>query len=191
MLLIRLIEYYETIFSTNDRVKELLKQTRPPELPCLVVAKQQTAGRGRGNKVWWSGKGSLLMSLGLDLPSISLTRNDLPEFSFAAAQSVIKILRRRLPEKHLVTLHEPNDVYVDGKKICGILTESPKPEYAVLGIGLNINNRSADVPPEFRTELEKRQITSMIDILGDETPIILVLLEFLHYLGAGQFNRPS
>ena len=121
------------------------------------------------------------MSLGLELSPESLSREQLPTFSLAAAQSVINVLTRYLPQ-HRLELHPPNDVYVDGKKICGILLESPTPQYVILGIGLNVNNRLSDVPPDFLDDLESRSITSMIELLSNETDIDRLIEELLEEL---------
>ena len=171
-------EYHEEISSTSDRVRELLRQPNKPQLPCLVIAKRQTAGRGRGNKRWWSGEGAILMSLGFELSS-ALSRDQLPTLSVATGQAVIRVLTRYLPH-HKLELHLPNDVYVDGKKICGILLESPTPQYAILGLGLNVNNRLGDIPPEFVDELSCRSVTSMFDLLGKKTDIDQLIGELLN-----------
>ena len=119
------------------------------------------------------------MSLGFELSPEYLTRDQLPTFSVAAARSVINVLSRYLPQ-HKLELHLPNDIYVDGKKICGILLESPTPQYSILGIGLNVNNRLGDVPPEFRDDLTVRSITSMIELLDEETDITQLTHELLN-----------
>lgn len=185
------LEYYEEISSTNDRVQELLRQPVKPKLPCLVIAKRQTAGRGRGNKRWWSGEGAILMSLGFELLPESLSRDQLPILSVAIAHAVINVLHRYLPQ-HKPEVRLPNDIYVDGKKICGILLESPTPQYAILGIGLNVNNRLCNIPPDFADELASRSITSMCELLGKETDIEPLIGELLNELGEtlhAQVNR--
>ena len=179
---IQTFEYHEEIASTNDRVQELLRQLEKPKLPCLVVAKRQTAGRGRGNKRWWSGEGAILMSLGFELSPTFLTRDQLPTFSATVARCVVNVLNRYLP-KHELEVRLPNDVLVDGKKICGILLESPTPHYGILGIGLNVNNRLCDMPSEFLAEVQHRPITSMIELLGIETDIARLIDELLNELG--------
>jgi BirA family biotin operon repressor/biotin-[acetyl-CoA-carboxylase] ligase len=188
LLPIRTIEYYDCISSTNDRLKELLKQPIPPKLPCLVVAKQQTAGRGRGNKIWWSGKGALLMSLGFELAACSLKRTTLPLFSLAVGVTVLKIIRNYLPEKNTISLHWPNDIYVDDKKIGGILIESPTPQYLVLGVGINVNNHPNEIPSKFHAEFQNKPITSLIEILNKETNHSVLMTDFLTSL-AKQINQ--
>ena len=178
---IQTLEYHEEIASTNDRVQELLKQPVKPNLPCLVIAKRQTAGRGRGNKRWWSGEGAMLLSLGFELSPEFLTRDQLPVLSITTARSVVRVLSRYLPQ-HELGVHLPNDVYANGKKICGILLESPSPQYAILGIGLNVNNRLSGIPPEFADDLTNRSITSMFELLGRETDISRLIDELLNEL---------
>ena len=156
-------------------------QQNKSKLPCLVLANRQTAGRGRGDKRWWSGEGAILMSLGFEL--LPGSRDQLPILSVNVARSVINVLNRYLPQ-HNIELHLPNDVHVDGKKICGILLESPTPRYGILGIGLNVNNRLGDIPPEFLHDLTDRSITSMIELLGKETDIPRLTSELLTELQA-------
>lgn len=161
---IRTFEYHDCLDSTNDRVKELFKQLILPKLPCLVIARQQTAGRGRGAKSWWSPDGALLMSLGFELDAVKLERNELPLLSLAAAMAVLETIGE-YAAKFEVGLHWPNDVYVDDRKISGILLESPTPRHVVVGIGVNVNNRFAGVPPEDFNRLP----ISLIELLGVET----------------------
>jgi len=123
----------------------------------------------------------MLMSLGFELSADCFLRDALPMLSVRTAQSVVNILSRHLP-KHKLEVHVPNDVYADGKKICGILVESPTPMYGILGIGLNVNNRLCDIPPEFLSDLADSPITSMFELLGKETDIPSLIDELLNEL---------
>lgn len=165
-----------------------MRQLHPP-LPCLVIAKTQTAGRGRAGKLWWSGSGALLMSLGFELTAETLLRSDLPELSLKTAEAVKTVLCRRITPECRVAVHPPNDVYADGKKICGILLESPSPKYGIIGIGLNVNNRLADIPPEFRKELMQRSITSLCGILGKADSIETLIDEIVAELNIRLFKE--
>ena len=122
------------------------------------------------------------MSLGFELSPEFLTRDQLPTFSATVAQSVINVLNPYLP-RHKLEVHLPNDVYVDGKKICGILIESPTPQYAILGIGLNVNNRLCDMPTKFLGDIADQPITTMIELLNKETNIARLTDELLNELG--------
>ena len=119
------------------------------------------------------------MSLGFELSLEPLGRDQLPILSAATARSVMTVLNRYLPPQHQIEFRLPNDVYVDGRKISGILLESPTPQYGILGIGLNVNNRLNNVPPEFLADFVDRPITSMFDLLGVKTDIHRLASELL------------
>ncbi len=161
-----------------------------------MIARTQTAGRGRGGKKWWSGDGALLMSLGSEIGTFQLTRNELPLLSVSVARTVLEILRERIPNRrpngHEVRLRSPNDIYVDGRKISGILLESPTPRHVVIGIGINVNNRLVDIPTEFREHFENRPITSLIELTGMETDhaeLVEALLRRLLDTNTGRYAR--
>ena len=122
------------------------------------------------------------MSLGFELSPDLLTRKQLPTFSATVAQLVINVLNQYLPERKF-EVHLPNDVYADGKKICGILIESPTPQYAILGIGLNVNNSLCDMPSEFLADIAEYPITTMIELLNRKTNIVRLTGELLNALG--------
>ncbi len=172
---IQFIEFHPLIDSTNNRAKELLKQPVLPGLPLLVLAAAQTAGRGRGSKSWWTGQGSLALSIGLDLSETSLDRSDLTELSPRIGRVVAELVASRIPDRYRTKLKLPNDVYVDGRKIAGILIESPTPKRLVVGIGLNVNNRFANAPEEFKS----LPIATLYDILDEELDLTEVAVELL------------
>ncbi len=179
------IEFFAEISSTNDRLKTLLSQSSPPNLPILALAEVQTSGRGRGTNRWWTGRGALAMSLALDLHDSSLSRDDLPQLSPMIGLAISEIIEPLIPDDgYEVEIHLPNDVYVNGRKIAGILIESPTPRHAVIGIGLNVNNRTADVPPELRD----RSIATLCEILGRELDLTEMVIELLNRLFR-EFNR--
>ena len=175
---IRYAEFHSVIDSTNNRAKELFGQSVLPELPFLVLAAAQTAGRGRGAKTWWTGYGSLAMSIGLELSETSLERSDLAGFSPRVGRIIAELAASRIPDGHRIEVRLPNDVYVDDKKIAGILIESPTPQQLVVGIGLNVNNRFADAPPKCRD----LPITTLYDILGEELDLTDIAVELLQGL---------
>jgi BirA family biotin operon repressor/biotin-[acetyl-CoA-carboxylase] ligase len=88
--------------------------------------------------------------------------------------AVCSLLQRlQLPD---VRLKWPNDVYVNSRKVCGILIESvpTRPERLAIGIGLNINNSLQDAPTDIR-----QRATSLIDELGASSPLIEILVSLL------------
>ena len=152
----------EEVDSTNEYAKRIA-----PEVPegTVVVAKRQTAGKGRRGRSWESPEGGLWLSVVLKPPRMD------PRLVFVGALAVVDTLA----DFGITSgIKWPNDVWVAGKKIAGILTEGKAGEYAVLGIGLNVNN---PVPEQLKDEA-----TSMIYALGRELPMEKVLERLLTHL---------
>jgi BirA family biotin operon repressor/biotin-[acetyl-CoA-carboxylase] ligase len=118
--------------STNERAKELADAGAPHGT--LVTADEQTAGRGRQGRAWTAPPGSALL--------MSLVLRELDELlPLAAAVAVCEALG---PD---AAIKWPNDVWIDRRKVAGILIEGrPQEGWAVLGIGLNVTTES--FPPE-------------------------------------------
>ena len=135
------VEVLPQLDSTNS---ELMRRGRARLTgPVLLVALQQTAGRGRLGRAWQSAGDSLTFSLGL-----MLAPADWSGLSLAVGLSVAESLdpAHRVP----VSLKWPNDLWVDDCKLGGILIETALPSvagalrYLVIGIGLNIGTRSPE-----------------------------------------------
>ncbi len=145
---VRRAERHDVLGSTNDRAKELALQG-VDDLPLLVLADQQTAGRGRGSKRWWTGPGGLAFSLLVDLTEFGVVRPRQPMVALAAGIAVVESVSPCLAAQTL-GLHWPNDVYAAGRKLAGILIESAAERLHVVGIGINTNNSLRNAPPELR-----------------------------------------
>jgi BirA family biotin operon repressor/biotin-[acetyl-CoA-carboxylase] ligase len=174
--LIARVEYHATLPSTQDRAIEVARSGDPGDLPLLVVAEEQTAGRGRGSNRWWTGRGSLAFSLLFDPADWALSRHPSPERSLAAAVAIIETVQRYLPN-HVVGLHWPNDVFVSDKKLAGVLIDVLPQGQHVVGIGLNVNNTFHHAPDDVR-----HRATSLCDLAGhplDRTTLLVSLLENL------------
>ena len=117
--------------STNDDVKKAAEAGEAEGL--VVVAKRQTAGRGRHGRVWESPEGNLYCSMLLRPADMQATG---AFYSFVAALALRDTVAALLPGA-AVTLKWPNDVLVGGRKIAGILLEGG-PQWLVIGIGLNV-----------------------------------------------------
>lgn len=133
----RQIHTYEEIGSTQD-IAHTLASSGAPE-GTLVIAKTQTQGKGRLEKSWISPQGGLWFSLVLTPTLISL--NQAAGLTILVALSITRVIRN---ETNLMVLIKwPNDLYINNKKIGGILTESSAVEvavkYIILGVGININ----------------------------------------------------
>lgn len=130
-----LIEH-EVLGSTNDELKRLLG--RDASEGTLVVATQQTAGRGRQGRVWLSEPGNLFFSL-LLRPRCRI--DAAAQLTFLAAVAVAAAVAAVLPKDREVSCKWPNDVLVNGLKTAGILLEAfaDNEEVAVIvGVGVNV-----------------------------------------------------
>ena len=124
--------------STNTALRQ--RATEDPALPSgtVLVARVQTQGRGRRSRCWISKAGENLTFSLLLRGAIEPRR--LPSASMAAAAAVAGLLE---DEGLTPVLKWPNDVLVNGKKICGILSEGISGG-VIVGIGLNVNMQSAE-----------------------------------------------
>ena len=119
---VREVEFHEEIGSTNDRAAELACGGQL-ECPVLVLAAHQTGGRGRASNRWWSAPGALTFSLVLDAHHVGLPDQRWPQIALAAGAAVGEAIEKTIPQA-AVRLKWPNDVYLAGKKTCGILVEA-------------------------------------------------------------------
>jgi BirA family biotin operon repressor/biotin-[acetyl-CoA-carboxylase] ligase len=131
--------------STNDDAKQAGKEGAPHG--STWVAEQQDAGRGRQGRSWISPPGdNLLFSVLLRVPCPAAR---LPQLAICAGLSVVETAQSLLPSTK-VGLKWPNDVWVEGKKLAGILVESSfargEAQSVVVGIGMNVHGR--EFPPE-------------------------------------------
>jgi len=174
-------EHHPTIGSTSDRAAERARQP-PVELPLLVLADQQTAGRGRGANRWWTGPGGLALSLLVDAQTVGARRQRSPLVALAAAVAVADAIRPLLPA-HRVGIHWPNDVLAAGRKLAGVLVEVLPDRRHVIGIGLNTNNTLADAPPELQATAATLRDLSGVE--QDQTAVLIRLLKCLE----GEFSE--
>jgi BirA family biotin operon repressor/biotin-[acetyl-CoA-carboxylase] ligase len=191
------VELHQELGSTQQRARELARASAPHGT--LVVSKVQTGGRGRLGRRWGSPAGGLWMSLVLR-PGIST--QVAARITQAAAVGVAKALRDIGVEAEIKW---PNDLLVEGRKICGILAESSvesvpvaakkvgpgegRPvDFVVLGIGLNANLDTKDLGvPEnegaaLRSELGRD--VDLIPLLGSLLSHLAFELERIENFGA-------
>lgn len=177
------IHYYETIGSTNLIARELAKGNAPEGT--LVIAEEQTQGRGRNNRKWFSPKGkSLLFSLIL---RPDWEPNHAARLTAIAAIAVAEGIRKStgLP----AFIKWPNDIRVHGKKVAGILTElevvKSRIKFAIVGIGVNVSIDKKEFPEEFRNQSSSLQIE-----LEKQKPIIRskVIAEIMKYFELHYFQ---
>lgn len=171
------LEHHEQIGSTSDRALELARKEELA-LPLLILADQQTGGRGRGSNQWWAAKGSLTFSLLIDSQQFGIASFKWPVLSLSTGLAICEALEQISPGGDF-GVKWPNDVYCAGRKICGILIESPSASKGrvIIGIGLNVNNSLAAAPKEIQASA-----TSLVDYLQrplDMTGVLLSLLASL------------
>ncbi len=120
----------------------------------VLVAGEQTAGRGRLDRSWVSPPGSSV--------SISMLLQPVPEFprwgwlSLLTGMAMASALAEIAPDPSLVQLKWPNDVLIDGRKVCGILSERVEHlmgARAVVGVGLNLELSAEELPVPTATSL--------------------------------------
>jgi len=171
---VRQIEYHRELPSTNDLAVQLAR-TETFDTPLLVLTEQQTAGRGRGVNQWWSTSGSLTFSLVINTDEESLPSERWPRMSLTVGLAVCEAIRRFAPRED-VGLKWPNDVFLAGRKVCGVLVEVPAPRNGriVIGIGINVNNSFTVAPAELRNNA-----VSLYDVTRDHFELPVVLLEVL------------
>jgi BirA family transcriptional regulator, biotin operon repressor / biotin---[acetyl-CoA-carboxylase] ligase len=135
--------HYRVTDSTNERAKDLALQGAPHGT--IVTADEQTAGRGRQGRTWVAPPGSALL-LSVLLRDLGKAQAHLP---LAAALAVCEACERAAPVS--CRIKWPNDIWIDGRKVAGILIEGrPQEGWAVLGVGVNVSTRKGDFPPELR-----------------------------------------
>lgn len=171
VLLGRQIHYYASIGSTNDEARRLASAGAPEGT--LIIADEQTAGRGRLHRRWWAPPAtSLLFSLIFRPPLAPVQAQQLTMCAGLAAAEAIQA-QTGLD----VGLKWPNDVVWKGRKLGGILTEletdGERLAYAVVGMGLNVNLDVAALPPL------SAPATSLLAALGHPVDRLSLLLAIL------------
>lgn len=140
--------YFQTIDSTNNKAKELAANGYPNGT--IIISEEQTLGRGRLGRNFISPKHKGIWLSVILRPDIDPM--NVPKVTQVGAAALIRTLKE-LDIKAYVKW--PNDIILNNKKICGILTEMSgelnKVNYVVMGIGINVNIDAEDFPEELRT----------------------------------------
>lgn len=165
--------WMEETGSTNSVAMEQAAHEIP--LPALFGADLQNRGRGRNQHTWWADQGALTFSLLLHPETTGIQPHHWPLLSMATGLAVSRALEKILPTGS-VQVKWPNDVYVHGKKICGILLETipEKPSLLIVGIGINVNNSLERAPVEFQSTA-----TALCDLSGETLDRTSVLIQVL------------
>ena len=138
----RPIRVYSEVTSTNDIALQLASKGVPEGIS--IFAENQTDGRGRLGRAWISTSGKSLLLSVLLRPAFQ----DVSRISLAAAVAVARTLEN-LTEGS-VGIKWPNDIYISGRKVAGILCESSQ-GVIIVGIGINVLQKASDFPAALST----------------------------------------
>ena len=158
------IVHLEKVTSTMDIAREMSFWLSPP---FLVISDTQTGGYGQYNRKWFSPEGGLWFTEVLNLKNYTA-------ISLLMSILIVRVLKRYIP-KRIVKIKWPNDVYVDGKKVAGILTKLSG-SLAFIGIGVNVENNIdysiADIATSlsYFTKIERLQLFR--ELLREEDSLI-------------------
>jgi BirA family biotin operon repressor/biotin-[acetyl-CoA-carboxylase] ligase len=177
---------FPVVTSTMDVGRELAEQGAPEGL--VVVADEQRAGRGRAGRAWYSPPGqSLYLSL---LLRPALGARQIGWLTMIGALAVLDGLAHLSSLDARLSLKWFNDVLLNGRKLAGVLVEASfvadRLDYAILGIGLNVNTCFADAPEEVR-----QRATSLRQAFGREFDRDDVLARLLAAFGARYQRLPA
>ncbi|SMB93463.1 BirA family transcriptional regulator, biotin operon repressor / biotin-[acetyl-CoA-carboxylase] ligase [Desulfonispora thiosulfatigenes DSM 11270] len=160
--------FLNEVDSTNNYAKKLASEGKPEGT--VIVAEEQSAGKGRLSRKWISAKGKGIWT------SFILRPNILPNFAaqitLVMAVGMIKALEKNLGVS--AKIKWPNDILINDLKVCGILTEMSaeidRINYVIVGIGLNVNQSNDDFPDEIQDSA-----TSLKICLGKEIKRVQML----------------
>ena len=144
------LEFFDAVDSTNNVCKKLAESGCPEWT--MAFAREQTAGRGRNDHTFFSPPDTGLYMSAVLRPAIAA--GDAVLLTAAAAVAVAKALEKICGVK--AGIKWVNDIYIDGKKVCGILAEASLkpgkecPEYVILGIGINVSPPKGGFPDEIK-----------------------------------------
>ena len=156
--------YYPVLTSTMDVARQEAQQGVAEGT--VVLAEEQTAGRGRMERVWLAPGGNITLSVILR-PALS----HLPSLIMLASLAVVHSLEAVTGLK--AQIKWPNDILINGKKVCGILIESDLQgstvNYTIIGIGINVN-----LEPDYFPEIQMTAV-SLSSELGEDVSRLSVI----------------
>lgn len=165
--------YFDTIDSTNTKAQELAEKGYPSGT--LIVADKQESGKGRRGRSWVSPSGTGIFMTLMIKPDIN--PNNASMLTLVAALAVAKAITSVTGEEAMIKW--PNDIVVNGKKVCGILTEMNAQfdyiNHIVVGIGINVHNES------FPEEISQMASSLMIEAGGKRFHRAQIIAETMSY----------
>jgi len=153
------VYHFKKLTSTNDRAKDFTENS-------VIIADEQTKGKGRFKRGWSSAKGGIYLSI------VSKIKDKPSYLTLIAAISTQKAIEDIYGIKTIIKW--PNDLIYNGKKVCGILTTINK-QKAIIGIGMNTNNK---IPFSLRNKA-----TSLNKILKKKVNNKKIIKRLLNHFG--------
>jgi len=157
-------DYLEIVDSTNDYLKKIAKMGESR----MVVAQEQTKGKGRFGHKWYSPSRQGLYVSYLFYPDWEVEK--VCFLNMIAGLSVANTVRKVGGDELSIKLKPPNDVYISDKKVCGILSETGSSDnrinWAVVGIGVNLYHQ------EFPEELKSRATSLYLEGVNVSHPLV-------------------
>lgn len=163
----------KSVSSTEDYIRKILKKQQKTREDVVVIAETQKKGRGTKGRSFSSLKGGVYMSC------LRFHNGFLAEKAFEINKNIsVAVIKTLSTFGVAAKIKWPNDIYVNGKKICGMLINNSLAgdfvDYTVLGIGINVNN---DIPEDL-----KDIATSLKQVLGRNIDEKSVAATFLYNL---------
>ena len=159
------VHAYRSVKSTNDLAAKLADEDTPEGV--IVTAEKQTRGRGRLGRHWYSPpKTGIYLSIIL---RPQFPPEDAPGLSVMTAAALADTIAHWRPG--LVQIKWPNDLWINGRKTAGILTElsaeRDKINHVIVGVGINVNHRASDFPDDLRATATslRRELRHKVDRL--------------------------
>ncbi len=137
---IRHLEWHSEVDSTQNIARRWLSSEDDCTLlPALFVADRQNAGRGQGQQAWWSPPGCLMLTVAIAADQLPADTAHWPQLGPLVAVAVADCASKWLSNSaSSIELKWPNDIYLDRKKVAGILIESGPRKSRCIGIGMNV-----------------------------------------------------
>jgi BirA family transcriptional regulator, biotin operon repressor / biotin---[acetyl-CoA-carboxylase] ligase len=166
-----IIERHDVIGSTMDAADQRARRGAPAGV--VVVAGEQTEGRGQRGRRWIAPAGTSLLMTMIARPECS--PEDLQDFPGQAGRFISRAITRLTGIS--CDVKHPNDIMVDGRKVAGILCQSSiegqTVRYLLIGVGVNVNIDRADLPLPTATSLQietgkQWDVRQLLDVVLDE-----------------------
>lgn len=159
--------------STQDYIKKLVKKQRNTREDLFVVSAQQTGGKGTKGRSFSSNKGGVYLSY------LHFHTGKKASCAFEINKTTsLAVIKTLLAFGVKAGIKWPNDIYVNGKKICGMLIENTLVgeylDYSIIGIGLNVNNSLEEELAPIATTIKK--------VTGKEVNLESVLFTLIYNL---------